>query len=210
MLPAKGQLVFVLEGFMILSLQGCMAVGKTTAARYLQAHAPNLHICFEDNAAVIAEVRRRGLEKTRFEDYLEIQRLWLRHEMQRYQEASKYPCAVMDFGAEEIEFYTLHYPLSIGKSWPVAAALQSELAQLQKCMPARILFLDGPEELLRRHKQSDTARSREFFEHYLAHLLPLKKQWFFGREDVDVLYVDGLSAEEVGQRALAWAYRYGL
>ena len=31
---------------MILSLQGCMAVGKTTAARYLQAHDPQLHVCF--------------------------------------------------------------------------------------------------------------------------------------------------------------------
>lgn len=49
---------------MILSLQGCMAVGKTTAARYLQAHDPQLHVCFEDNAAVIAEVKHRGLDKT--------------------------------------------------------------------------------------------------------------------------------------------------
>lgn len=45
---------------MILSLQGCMAVGKTTAARYLQAHDPQLHVCFEDNAAVIAEVKTPG------------------------------------------------------------------------------------------------------------------------------------------------------
>ncbi len=29
---------------MILSLQGCMAVGKTTAVHYLQEHGPHLHI----------------------------------------------------------------------------------------------------------------------------------------------------------------------
>ena len=58
---------------MILSLQGCMAVGKTTAARYLQAHDPQLHVCFEDNAAVIAEVKHRGLDKNCYADYLEIQ-----------------------------------------------------------------------------------------------------------------------------------------
>lgn len=29
---------------MILSLQGCMAVGKTTAVRYLQEKAPYVHI----------------------------------------------------------------------------------------------------------------------------------------------------------------------
>lgn len=190
---------------MVLSLQGCMAVGKTTAARYLQAHAPGLHVCFEDNAAVIAEVRRRGLNKQVFEDYLEIQRLWMHHEAQRYREAEKYPCAVMDFGAEEIEFYTLHYPLSIGKSWPVADALQQELAQLQKCMPARILFLDGSESLLRRHKEADTTRSREFFEHYLTRMLPLKKEWFFAKKNLDILCVDGLSMEEAGQKVLAWA-----
>lgn len=95
---------------MILSLQGCMAVGKTTAARYLQAHDPQLHVCFEDNAAVIAEVKHRGLDKNCYADYLEIQRLFLQNEVRRWQEAQKYPCTVMDFGAEEIVFYTLHYP----------------------------------------------------------------------------------------------------
>ena len=50
---------------MILSLQGCMAVGKTTAARYLQAHDPQLHVCFEDNAAVIAEVKHVGQDAER-------------------------------------------------------------------------------------------------------------------------------------------------
>ena len=97
---------------MILSLQGCMAVGKTTAARYLQAHDPQLHVCFEDNAAVIAEVKHRGLDKNCYADYLEIQRLFLQNEVRRWQVAQKYPCTVMDFGAEEIVFYTLHYPKS--------------------------------------------------------------------------------------------------
>lgn len=192
---------------MVLSLQGCMAAGKTTAARYLQAHAPGLHVCLEDNAQVIAEVSRRGLDKSKFEDHLEIQRLWIRHEIERYREAEKHPCAVMDLGAEEIEFYTLHYPLSIGERWPVADALQKELAGLRECMPERILFLDASEQLLRRHKQADTARSREFFEYSLTRLLPLKKQWFLARPDfdnLDLLRVEDLDAEEVGRRVLAW------
>lgn len=116
---------------MILSLQGCMAVGKTTAARYLQAHDPQLHVCFEDNAAVIAEVKHRGLDKNCYADYLEIQRLFLQNEVRRWQEAQKYPCTVMDFGAEEIVFYTLHYPKSKGLDWGVEElrrALAPELA----------------------------------------------------------------------------------
>ena len=63
---------------MILSLQGCMAVGKTTAVRYLQEHAPEIHISYEDNSDVIAQIKARNLDKNKYEDYLEIQRLWLR------------------------------------------------------------------------------------------------------------------------------------
>ena len=48
---------------MILSLQGCMAAGKTTAARYLQQHATEIHVSFEDNAAVVQKVKERGLKK---------------------------------------------------------------------------------------------------------------------------------------------------
>ena len=32
---------------MILSLQGCMAVGKTTAIRYLQENTPYINISYE-------------------------------------------------------------------------------------------------------------------------------------------------------------------
>lgn len=61
---------------MILSLQGCMAVGKTTVARYLEQHCQQVQVCFEDNAAVLAEIKRRRLNKNCYADYLEIQRLF--------------------------------------------------------------------------------------------------------------------------------------
>lgn len=192
---------------MVLSLQGCMAVGKTTAVRYLQEHAPYIHISYEDNSDVVNEIRRRGLDKNRYEDYLEIQKLWLRQEVVRYERAKDFPCTVMDFGAEEIEFYTLNYPKTIGQDWEVEQALQSELEAVQSCMPDRILFLDASEEVLRRHKEGDTTRSRNFFQHHLQYLLPLKRSWFLGKENVDVLNVDGLSPEEVGRRVKEWADR---
>ena len=53
---------------MILSLQGCMAVGKTTAARYLEQHCQQVQVCFEDNAAVLAEIKQRGLNKNSYAD----------------------------------------------------------------------------------------------------------------------------------------------
>ena len=55
---------------MVLSLQGCMAAGKTTAARYLQQNVPEIHVFFEDNAPVIQKVKERGLKKDIYEDYL--------------------------------------------------------------------------------------------------------------------------------------------
>ncbi len=193
---------------MILSLQGCMAAGKTTAVRYLQEHAPDIHISYEDTSDVIAEIKQRNLDKNKYEDYLEIQRLWLRKEVQRWEKAKQYPITVMDFGAEEIEFYTLNYPKTIGMDWEVDQSLKPELDAVRACMPDRILFLNASEETLRRNKQNDSTRPRNFFDYYLQYFLPLKKAWFIGRPDVDVLDVENLSPEEVGQRVKVWVERW--
>ena len=197
----------------VLSLQGCMAVGKTTAVKYLQEHAPYINISYEINTDIVEEVKRRNLDKNVYEDYLEIQKLWLKKEVVRYEKAIKHPCSVMDFGAEEIEFYTLNYPKSIGAGWEVENALKKELDEVRQCLPDRILFLDASDEVLRSHKQNDSTRSRNFFEHHLTHMMPLKRAWFLGRDNVDVLMVDDLSAEEVGAKVKEWCdnliMRYG-
>ena len=189
---------------MILSLQGCMAVGKTTALRYLQENAPYIHISYEANEDVINEVKRRRLDKTEYEDYLEIQKLWLKNEVERYRKAKDFDCTVMDFGAEEIEFYTLNYPKTIGQEWEIETALHEELETVRKCMPTRILFLDASNEVLTRNKENDNTRGRNSFEHHLKYLLPLKREWFAGKENVDILNVDDLNAEEVGKKVKEW------
>lgn len=189
---------------MILSLQGCMAVGKTTAVNYLREHAPYVNISYENNADIVREIKQRQLDKNKYEDYLEIQKLWLNQEVVRHHKAKAHMCSIMDFGAEEIEFYTLNYPKSIGQDWEIENALQDELEAVRKCMPTRILFLDASDETLQRHKEMDTTRSRNFFDHYLQHLLPLKRAWFLGRDNVDVLKVDNLSADEVGKKVKEW------
>lgn len=189
---------------MILSLQGCMAVGKTTAVRYLQVHESYLHVSWEEHQGVIQEVRRRQLNKNVYEDYLEIQRLWLKNEVERHEEALAYPNTVMDFGAEEIEFYTLNYPKSIGARWDVEKPLAAELAEVRACLPARVLFLDASDEVLRAHKAGDATRSRNFFEQHLQTLLPLKRAWFAQSENVDWLRVDDLTPDEVGSAVMSW------
>ena len=189
---------------MILSLQGCMAVGKTTAVRYLQENAPYVNISYEINTDVVEEVKGRKLDKNVYADYLEIQKSWLNKEVVRYNKAKDFKCSIMDFGAEEIEFYTLNYPKTIGEDWDVENALKKELEEVRKCMPTRILFLDASNEVLLKHKEKDTTRSRSFFDHHIKYLLPLKRSWFIGKENVDVLNVDNLTAKEVGEKVKEW------
>ena len=92
--------------------------------------------------------------------------------------------------------------------WEVEQALKPELDAVRACMPDRILFLNASEETLRRNKQNDSTRSRNFFDHHLRYFLPLKKAWFVGRPDVDVLDLDGLTPEELGQKVKEWVERW--
>ena len=45
----------------ILSLQGCMAVGKTTAVQYVKERRPDIFLSREDNGTVISEVDRKSV-----------------------------------------------------------------------------------------------------------------------------------------------------
>ncbi|MDV3428976.1 MAG: hypothetical protein LIR50_18450 [Bacillota bacterium] len=188
----------------VLSLQGCMAVGKTTAIKYIQNHAPYVNISYEINDDITNQVKLRHLDKNNFEDYIEIQKLWIQKEIVRWEKAQKHECSVMDFGAEEIEFYTLNYPKTIGADWNVEDRLHCELESLRKCMPNRILFLDASEKILIDRRENDKKRSRNFFEYHLKYLLPLKKEWFLHKENVDILNVDNLTIDETGEKVKDW------
>lgn len=189
---------------MVLSLQGCMAAGKTTALNYLRENAPYVNVSYEENSEVVQAIRNRILEKNKYEDYLEIQRLWLDNEVRRFERVEDLPCTVMDFGVEEIEFHTINYPKAIGKDWDIENALKDELIGVRKCMPARILFLDASDDTLRQRKQSDPNRARSSFEYYLKHLMPLKRTWFSKMSNVDYLLVDNIPRKEVAMRVKQW------
>ena len=189
---------------MVLSLQGCMAAGKTTALNYLRENAPYVNVSYEENSEVVQAIRNRILEKNKYEDYLEIQRLWLDNEVRRFERVEDLPCTVMDFGVEEIEFHIINFPKAIGKDWDIENALKDELVGVRKCMPARILFLDASDDTLRQRKQSDPNRARSSFEYYLKHLMPLKRTWFSKMSNVDYLLVDNMPRQEVAMRVKQW------
>lgn len=189
---------------MVLSLQGCMAAGKTTALNYLRENAPYVNVSYEENSEVVKAIRNRILEKNKYEDHLESQRLWLDNDVRRFERVEDLPCTVMDFGVEEIEFHTINYPKAIGKDWDIENALKDELIGVRKCMPARILFLDASDDTLRQRKQSDPNRARSSFEYYLKHLMPLKRTWFSKMSNVDYLLVNNMPRQEVAMRVKQW------
>lgn len=186
----------------VLSLQGGMAVGKTTAARYLAAQG--VPVLLEDISRPAAQCRALGLDKTSRRGYIETQRLFIANEIARWQAARQLPFAVLDLGPGEIEFYTLHYPATIGKDWPVARDLAPELAALRRCRVDRTLFLDASPAVLEARCRADTTRGRGFFAHSTRYLLPAKRAWYAGRPDVDFLDTDGLTAEETGIAVFRW------
>ncbi|WP_202922606.1 AAA family ATPase [Streptococcus sp. S784/96/1] len=192
----------------ILVIQGGMAVGKTTVVNAIKKHFPFISIINEDNRDVIEEIRRRNLDKNLFEDYIKIQRLWLQKEIERWEKAKKHPFVLMDYGPEEIEFHTLYYPNSIGKSWNVEKELETELSQIRQCVPDGILFLEASIDTLRARRKKDATRQRGFFEHYTKEMLPLKKEWLLQKDNVDFLDVDNLSKEEVEKAVLTWCQPY--
>lgn len=191
---------------MILSLQGCMAAGKTTVARHIERVLPVVHVSYEAPFGLLGEIRQRGLDQNTPEGFAEIQRIFIRAEIARWHENRRYEHALNDLGPEEIEFFTLFFPRSKGYDWPIEQMLADELAALRACMSDAVLFLDARHDVLRRNKEGDATRKRGSFDHYLAEMLPRKKEWFFtqARAKPDVLCVDGMDRDQLCAAVTSW------
>lgn len=186
------------------SLQGSMAVGKTTAAKYIEKTFPNVHVSYEEHNNVKRKIGERNLNKDNYEDYIEIQKIWIESAVKRYNKNRIFENVLMDFGSEDIEFYTYNYPASMGYDWDIVTPLKDELELLSKHQPDHILFLNADEETIRKRKENDNTVERRSFEHHISKLFPLKKQWFIGKENVTLLDVDRLTMEEMCQKVADW------
>jgi len=193
------------EKTLYLSLQGCMAVGKTTAAKYVDENCDNIYVSYEEHKNVKRKIEEKNYNIDIYADYIEIQKLWIESSIKRYEKTKMHKYVLMDFGSEDIEFFTYNYPISKGYDWDIENALRDELNELKKYQPYRILFLEADEELIRKRKEKDILIKRASFEHHLTKLLPLKREWFKNKENVDFLDVNNLSGEELGKEVLLWA-----
>ncbi|URZ88288.1 hypothetical protein [Floricoccus penangensis] len=188
----------------IFSIQGSMAVGKTSALKKLKELHPEINIVFEDNNQIFELINRRKLDKDVRNDYQEIQKLFIENEIRKYNSAKSQNTSIFDFGAEEIDFYTLNYPISLGYDWQVSKNLSNKLESLHKAFPDRILFLSASKEKLISNKNEDKSRTRNFFDFYLENLLPLKEEYFKNLDNVDYLDVEDLSIEETAKAIYTW------
>jgi len=118
----------------VLSLQGCMASGKTTALKFIDNNADDITASYEWDNEIINILNQHNYDKSVFEDYIEVQKIWIDKEIRRYIKAieMKSNCVVMDFGAEEIEFHTLYWSRTIGQAWNVEKYLHTKLEEFRR------------------------------------------------------------------------------
>lgn len=64
--------------------------------------------------------------------------------------------------------------------------------------------MNAANETLVERKKRDISRNREFFDFYVQKLLPLKREWFFNQDVVDVIEVDSKSEREVSDYVYEW------
>lgn len=182
----------------IISLQGGMAVGKTTLAKKLQSRLKNITCSFE-----YQKNKPEGLDMFNEQDYYKIQTYFIMLEIDRYKNLPA-GNVILDSGPEEIEFYTLFFPKSIGANWNVEDVLADDLAELRKCNIDEILYLDANPDTLIQRKDGDITRKRGFFENYLVYLHPFKKEFFSRKNNTTILDVNNMSPEEVEEWVLYW------
>lgn len=182
----------------ILSLQGGMAVGKTTLAHRLHNRLRNVEVSFE-----YPKKRPKDLDVFKEEEYYKIQRYFIKLEIERYRNLSK-GNVIIDLGPEEIEFYTLFFPKCIGQNWNVEDALKKELLELRECRIDSILYLDISTDILCSRKDADKERKRGFFENYIKYLHPLKRPWFEKEKNTTFINVDNMTPEGLEDWTLNW------
>lgn len=182
----------------IISLQGGMAVGKTTLAKRLQNRLNNVNFSFE-----YQKKRPEGLNIFKESDYYKIQSYFINQEIERYKGLPT-GNVIIDLGPEEIEFYTLFFPKSIGAAWNVEDALHEELMELGRCEVNGILYLDANPDILYQRRAGDLERCRGFFENYIKYLHPFKRKWFEFKEKCTIVDVGGMTADEVEEWTVCW------
>lgn len=187
----------------ILTIQGGMAVGKTTVAQRLSLEHPQINFVYEKQTHFAKRRELLRLDIRKRADFVENQRIFIQAECSRYDSLPE-GVSILDRGPEDIEFYTLMFPRSIGEDWDMELLLHDELKELRCRRSNRILFLSAKPETLRSRRDLDSARRRGSFEHYIRNLYPIEQGWFEGLGYTEVVDVDNHSQSDLQCLVTRW------
>lgn len=183
----------------IFSLSGCKAVGKSTLLNGIKNELP---------AMIIREGFRKfdtGFDTTVEEQFYENERCYIRREIEEYKilRRSEKPALLLR-GAEDLEFYALHYPKIIGQNWDIESNLKNELAALRKCSSDYILYLDADLKTIIQRKNRDETKARKNMISWLENWQPFLEAYIKANPKTTVLNTNKMSAEEVLVWSLKW------
>lgn len=183
----------------IFSLSGCKAVGKTTLLRGIKDKLPQI---------IVREGFRKfdtGFDTSIEEEFYENERCYIRREVEEYKifRESTNPVLLLR-GAEDLEFYALHYPKIIGTNWDVEYNLRNELTELRKCSSDYILYLDADLEIISQRKALDATKPRNNMKNWLEKWQPFIEDYIKSNPKTTVLNTSIMSAEEVLTWSLNW------
>lgn len=183
----------------VISLQGPMASGKTTLAKRLERCG--LSVIYENPYPIVEKRKQLNLDMNSKEGFIINQKMFMEAKIKEFQNV-KGSVVIFDRGPEDIEFYTLFYPMVIGKDWDIETELKDELYKLRECRSDAIFYLDGSESNLYDRKNNDRTRNRSTFEE-LFKLVETEKDWY---KQFLVTYVDTnrLSVDALESYFMKW------
>ena len=189
----------------VISLQGPMASGKTTLAKRLERCG--FSVIYENPYPIVEKRKRLKLDMNSKEGFIANQKMFIEAKIKDFQNA-KGSVVIFDRGPEDIEFYTLFYPMVIGKEWDIENELKDELYKLRECRSDAIFYLDVSESNLYDRKNNDRTRNRSTFEEQFK-LAETEKDWY---KQFPVTYVDTnrLTAEELEGYFMDWLKERGI
>lgn len=187
----------------ILSIQGGMAVGKTTVIKRLEKRLKNINFVYEKPLGLVRKRDAMKLDINTKRGFVQNQRLFINAEVEKYQNLPA-GISLFDRGPEDIEAYTLNYPKSISKNWDIEKLLTKELQALRQCRSDAILFLRASKKTLVKRKSGDLSRGRSSFGHYINNLSLLEEAFFMKISYVEYFDVDNYGINEVEKYVRRW------
>lgn len=183
----------------VISLQGPMASGKTTLAKRLEERGYS--VIYENPYPIVEKRKQLNLDVNSKEGFIINQKMFIEVKIKEFQNV-KDSVVIFNRGPEDIEFYTLFYPMIIGKEWDIETGLKDELYKLRECRSDAIFYLDVTKKNVYDRKNNDRTRKRSTFDEQFK-LVETEKDWY---RQFPVTYLDTnrLTVDELEAYFMRW------